>query len=84
MTPLAIEMLLHAHCNSDDFPNRDFPAQRAELEWLVAQDLVNVTPEDGRWTTTERGQAHMLQLCDLGLPIRGWMQASGAPIKARY
>lgn len=79
MSPLGIEIMLHYHVRTDDYRQGDHraPAVRDHLDFFVHENLL--TPltygPDGRrfdqpqYAVTERGEAYVLALCSVTLPI---------------
>lgn len=65
--PLAITMLLHAHCERSPFPNYTAPAQTYFRKKLVNLGLIE---DDGHgiMKTTERGDAWCEMICSTSLP----------------
>lgn len=75
MTPNAIEILIHCHVCPLPHPRKDAPAVRDELQSLRTNGLIEES--DGGYQTTERGRAHIEQLCNTPWPVRAWIGADG-------
>lgn len=77
MTPLDIEILLHYHSRANDFRDGDFtaPAVAETIDsFRFAKDLLqsdNLGPR--KYKLTERGDAHVLALLNLPLPVAVWV-----------
>jgi len=81
MTPNAIEILLHCHCSPLPHPRRDAKSVQEELQTLENNLLIEPEPGcKGGYRTTERGRAHVAQLCALPWPVQAWVTAEGKPI----
>ena len=72
MTPNDIEVLLHCHVSPESHPRKDAPAVAQALKMLYANDLImpDVKGGPGCFNTTERGQKHIQQLCELPWPTK--------------
>jgi hypothetical protein len=78
MTPNAIEILLHCHVSPLPHPRKDAPAVWEEICRLRANNLIEPAPgSDGGYRTTDRGRAHVEQLCRTAWPVPAWMGADG-------
>lgn len=78
MTPNAIEILIHCHVCSLPHPRKSAPAVWEELCSLRANGLIEPNSEnDGGYRTTERGRAHIEQLCRTAWPVAAWVGADG-------
>lgn len=83
MTPCAIEVLIHCHVSNEPHPRKDFPAVREEFENLEANGLIRMYGSHGvyAYTTTEKGAAHVAQLCATPFPTQAWLDAQGKVIE---
>jgi len=82
MTPNAIEILIHCHVCPLPHPRRDAPAVAEELRSLQANGLIEPEPgSQGGYRTTDRGRAHIAQLCNTAWPVRAWIGADGNRIE---
>lgn len=79
MTPNAIEILIHCHVTPAPHPRKDAPAVAEELRSLEANGLIERDPGGGLggYRTTERGRAHIEQLCRTAWPVQAWIGADG-------
>jgi hypothetical protein len=78
MSPSDIEVLLHCHYSPGPHPRWTAPAVRDGLHMLARAGLIESTDSTGCvFRTTERGRAHVAQLCDLPFPTQGWLGADG-------
>ena len=87
MTPLHIEMVIHANTRAPSvkFPNWLAPAQKEYSEWLEAQGLVYLIRDDYGWTgmmrRTCKGRAFLSMLCNTPIPKRAWVDPQGKLIE---
>ncbi len=77
MTPNDIEILIHCYVSPVKHPRYD--ANKGILEGFVVDGLV-VDKCNGVFHTTEKGAAHIRQLCDLPLPAVQYARFDGALI----
>jgi hypothetical protein len=75
MSPSDIEVLLHFHRTAEDHPRMEAPAVKEAIRSFVANGLMTRTL-DG-YGLTQRGQAHVLQLCETPWPTAAWVGANG-------
>jgi hypothetical protein len=86
VTPNDIEILLHCHCCPEPHPRARASAVSESLEMLLLEGLVQPYDSEhgriaaGTFITTDRGRAHVEQLCNLPFPERAWIDASGKVI----
>ncbi len=81
LTPLHLEILLHACCCPAPFPNQTETSGAYSIE-LCDQGLIELKENDiTRFVCTARGTAHVKQILNLPLPQQGWMDAQGKPIE---
>lgn len=79
-TPVNVEVLLHCYVSPNRHPLHDAPAVRQAFKDLHEADLIapdDADPLSGIYQTTERGDAHINQLCNLALPVQAWVGANG-------
>lgn len=82
MTPNAIEILIHCHVCPLPHPRKDAPAVAEELESMQRNWLIELTPGSrGVFRTTNRGRAHIAQLCSTAWPVQAWIGADGNRIE---
>jgi DNA-binding PadR family transcriptional regulator len=87
MTPNSIEVLIHCHCSPRQHPRFDAPAIKDALSDLEANGLIVKTTsadrnvyDDGTYKTTDRGAAHIEQLCQTPYPVELWCTVHGEVI----
>ena len=80
MTPNDIEILIHCHVSPTPHPREGDSAVRESLNNFVWHELIRIDI-NGIYRTTERGAAHLEQLCDMPLPRNAWVDASGRIIE---
>jgi len=79
MTPNDIEILIHCHVCPEPHPRAKFPAVSETLRSLEVNGLIEQRLGDG-YHTTERGKAHIEQLCSTPWPTQVWVNANGGII----
>jgi len=85
MTPLHIQLLLHAHAICEPIESLT-DTKNEYLNDLVKSGLIKPDEESAPhptsgWMTTERGRAHIEQILALPLPVKIWADSHGRPIK---
>lgn len=81
MTPNAIEILIHCHVCSEPHPRRYDTAVNKELKSFLVNGLIKEEPGlTGVYKTTDRGCAHIEQLCRTPWPKQAWIAADGSVI----
>ena len=80
MTPNDIEILIH--CYVCPAPHERQAQNEGVFARLVRDGLIE--PEEGRdfYRTTPRGDAHVMQMCNLPYPQNAWISSNGALIKS--
>jgi len=81
MTPNDIEILIHCHVSPAAHPRIDAPAVKETLESFKRNELV-YQDAAGVYHTTERGAAHINQLCSTPWPKQAWIDEHGRIIDA--
>lgn len=76
MTPNAIEILIHCHCCPLPHPRKDAPEVVEEFESLRLNGLIKMDNQ-GIFRTTDRGMAHIEQLCRTAWPTQAWIGENG-------
>lgn len=76
MTPNDIDILIHYHCSSSRHDRFDAPTVQESLIWMVEDDLLEFCSPDS-YRTTEKGKAHVRQLCNLPLPKSVFIDGHG-------
>ncbi|MCH8247060.1 MAG: hypothetical protein IH951_11710 [Bacteroidetes bacterium] len=79
MTPNDIEVLLHCHTSGEAHPNIGAVAVCGALKKMESNGLIEPTPGNilHLFQTTDRGRAHVAQLCGLAWPQLAWTDESG-------
>lgn len=81
MTPNAIEILIHCHSCPMPHPRRGAHAVEEELRSLQENELIEPDPSvPNGYRTTDRGRAHIEQLCSTAWPVQVWVDSNGKPI----
>lgn len=75
MTPNDIEVLLHYHTCGDPHPRLEATAVKEAKVGLVRDELL-VRNAVGNYDTTEKGEAHIRQLCRIPLPTQAWLDGN--------
>ena len=82
MTPNGIEILIHFHVCPLPHPRLHAPAVVEEIESFLRNGLIKeIGP--GHYRTTERGAAHIAQLCNVPWPKQVWIDEQGRFIDVR-
>lgn len=79
MTPFEINFLLHCYARVDVFPQKDALVMSDTVTKFIADGLIIATTPE-MWSTTERGRAHVEQLCMLPFPRLEWIGFDGSKI----
>ena len=88
-SPCDIEVLLHCYYSPEIHPRVDTPAVQSSYGNLILCGLIvpqcfmvgaDTTNLNG-YETTERGRAHVKQLCSLPLPSSAWVDGNGKVIE---
>ena len=85
MTICEIEVLLHCYYSPEAHPRDDTPAVQSSYGNLMLCGLIESqcymigtdTTNLSKYKTTERGRAHIQQLCNLPLPSFAWVDGNG-------
>jgi|688.fasta_scaffold265311_2 hypothetical protein len=88
-SPAVIEILLHCYYSPEIHPRIDSPCVKSGLDVLVLCGLIEPqvympgidTTNLSTHRTTERGVAHIKQLCSLPLPKQVWADQNGRVIE---
>ena len=81
MTPNEIEILIRCHVSPTPPPRGGYyPVVDSVLNSLVMLRLIK-KDDKGIYSTTDRGAAHIMQICKLPLPDHEWIGADGKVIK---
>ena len=87
MSPSSIEVLLHCHCSPLPHPRIDVLSVQKDIQELFVKGLILPTTEvdravyeQGAYKTTERGAAHIAQLCQVPYPELRWIGFDGGII----
>jgi hypothetical protein len=75
MSPLSISMLLHFYSTATPYDGlgNNSPAYDDAVRQLVVADLIEKAGERGAYRATDRGEAHVRQMCLLPYPMRAWV-----------
>jgi len=84
-SPCDIEVLLHCYYSPEIHPKKDATAVQLSYALLELRGLIEPqcfmdgvdTTNLNEYTTTERGRAHVQQLCTLPLPSSAWVDSNG-------
>lgn len=79
-TPNDIDVLLHYYCCPSPHPRIEAPAVSESVRKMMRLGLLELTGEPLTHTTTDRGDAHVKQLCRLTLPTKAWVDERGVVI----
>lgn len=72
-SPLAVQLLLHAHTTQTPFPNREFPAVRETICRLADAGLIAaVHGKDHVFTTMDKGLFLIEHLLAVPFPVAKW------------
>ncbi len=82
MSPLEINFLLHCYYSPEPHERIDAPAMGSVVTNLIAEGLIVANGKD-IWKTTDRGNAHVEQLCNLPFPRLEWIGYDGKTIDAQ-
>jgi hypothetical protein len=81
MSPSHIEFLLHCYYSPQKHHRIDAPAIQEAIEEFLKDDLIEIeVGEPEIYSTTDRGKAHVRQLCKLPLPTAKWVSFTGSVI----
>lgn len=80
MTPYEITLLIHFHVSPALYQHVDAPIYQGTVDSFLQNDLIEQRDGDS-YHTTERGEAHIEQLCKTDWPIRIWANKDGEVIK---
>jgi DNA-binding PadR family transcriptional regulator len=88
-SPCNIEVLLHCYYSPDAHPREDAASvissyKLLELCGLIEPQVYKVgtdTATKNKYKTTEKGRAHVKQLCTLPLPSSAWVDSNGKLIE---
>ena len=81
MTPNSIEILLHCYVSPSPHPRENASEVSVAFSQLEAEGLITFDDGGGYWKTTQRGAAHVQQLCALPFPEMAWVNSCGEVIK---
>jgi len=80
MTPNDIEVLLHCYYSPEPHPRVDSTAVLESLRSMKQNGLIEPRDTDV-YHTTDRGAAHVKQLCSLAWPVQVWVNDKGEVIE---
>jgi len=85
MTPLTITVLLHCYTSQAPVPNARAPAVKDTIIWLIRERMILPVQGVGDvYATTERGVAHIVQLCKTRMPSHQWLDSAGQAINLEW
>jgi hypothetical protein len=73
MTPSDIELLLFCYYSPEVHPRIDAPAIVKGIEMLLKHNLICPSETPCVYNATERGSAHVKQMCSLHFPYTAWL-----------
>ena len=76
LTPLHIKLLLHAYSHPEPWPHNGGCSDEYEKH-LVSAGLVKIADDGGYYDCTEKGKAHVEQICTMQFPRQAWIAADG-------
>jgi hypothetical protein len=76
LTPLHLKLLLHAYSHHEPWPHNGGCALEYE-QHLVADGLVQLAEHASYYECTDKGKAHVEQLCTLQFPRPAWIAENG-------
>lgn len=79
-TPLHLKLLLHAYSHPEPWPHNGGCAHEYEQQ-LVLSGLIQSHASGHYYECTQKGRAHVEQLCRLPFPTQVWMAANGEILK---
>lgn len=83
-TPLAIEILLQAHCMPGPISNPEAPAVQDTVAALVMMNAIERTEAPlNRFRTTKLGSAWVDALCRVPIPRRVYLDEQGRELEVR-
>lgn len=77
MTPNDIEVLIHCHVSPTPHPRLNAMAVSSAIASFMQNGLIERYDEADTYQTTERGQAHIRQLCNTPWPVNSWSDEHG-------
>ncbi len=80
MTPSDIEVLIHCYVSPSRHPRYDSPEVKEAYSGFLSNGLIT-GKGDGIYYTTDKGAAHIEQLCNLPLPRLQYVRFDGVLIK---
>lgn len=88
-SPCNIGVLLHCYYSPEVHPREDAPAVQLSYKLLELCGLIELqcfmaeadTTNLNKYKTTERGRAHIKQICTLPLPSSDWVDSNGKLIE---
>jgi len=83
MTPLAIEILIKCVTSTVMHENYSAPAVIDTYRWMAEEALIEQDDVSGGWRSTDRGELHLKQLCELRFPIKVWIGYDGERVQAK-
>jgi hypothetical protein len=80
MTPISIEILLKCYYSPEPLEFIDSTVTQEIVREFMDDGLIELGDESGCFKATEKGRAHVEQLCNLPYPVAVWIGGNGKPI----
>ncbi len=85
MTPNDIEVLIHCYTSGSEHPRISAPAVKESIKEYIEQGMIEKASGFSNnnlvYITTERGAAHIANLCSIPFPEKTWVNSNGEVIK---
>jgi len=75
-TPFQLEIIIHHHWSTADFPRSAAPKYEEEVGTLCGLDLLTPAKSGCGYTTTRRGKAFMESLYNTQIPKRAYIDSN--------
>ena len=77
MSPSDIEVLIWCHCRAETHPRIKAPAVNGAIQQFLSAGLIEAHDHFDFYITTDRGAAHINQLCSVEWPTQAWIDNNG-------
>jgi hypothetical protein len=82
MTPLALQILIHAYVSPVMFPNHYLKPQQEALDWFDREGVIKVDyAGPGCMKTTPKGDAWVKAILAVAMPMQVWVDEHGRAIR---
>lgn len=82
LTPNDIDVLIHFCVCPAPHERQDAPAVREAIQKFCDEGLLKHEPLNrSEYSATEKGRAHLAQLCNMPYPTQAWVDANGKVIE---